>query len=272
MESDIEVKNVAYGVACDQGRETLYAMPSFLDAKPLLNKGKTISKPIKTRKTATAAGIALVLAIFALFAAIVAIYFAIGFQGTDSESANEDSSQEHLQQISNLQQMIQTLKDELNSLQSQLNNKSADQDAAIAALTNTLARNLGTFWNPVRSCSDVPPGSSSSNYWVQTSGTNNPVQVYCDMNRTSCSCNTTGVWMRVANLDMTDSNQNCPPRFRLVNRTSAPLRVCGRPSWTSRMCVYHLPNLWGGVLPCVWSSHWLPGRNTRCFWSGWKFC
>ena len=189
-------------------------------------KEKLFSKP---RKTATAAGIALVLAIFALFAAIVAIYFAIGFQGTNSESANEDSSQEHLQQISNLQQMIQTLKDELNSLQSQLNNKSADQDAAIAALTNTLARNLGTFWNPVRSCSDVPPGSSSSNYWVQTSGTNNPVQVYCDMNRTSCSCNTTGVWMRVANLDMTDSNQNCPPGFRLVNRTSAPLRICGRP-------------------------------------------
>ena len=49
------------------------------------------------------------------------------------------------------------------------------------------------------------------------------------MNRASCSCNSTGVWMRVANLDMTDPSQNCPAGFRLVNRTSAPLRTCGRP-------------------------------------------
>ena len=35
--------------------------------------------------------------------------------------------------------------------------------------------------------------------------------------------------MRVANLDMTDPNQNCPAGFQLVNRTSAPLRTCGRP-------------------------------------------
>ena len=35
--------------------------------------------------------------------------------------------------------------------------------------------------------------------------------------------------MRVANLDMTDPNQNCPDGFRLVNRTTPPLRTCGRP-------------------------------------------
>ena len=34
--------------------------------------------------------------------------------------------------------------------------------------------------------------------------------------------------MRVANLDMTDSNQNCPAGFRQVNRTEPPLRTCGR--------------------------------------------
>ena len=34
--------------------------------------------------------------------------------------------------------------------------------------------------------------------------------------------------MRVANLDMTDPNQNCPAGFRLVTRTSVPLRTCGR--------------------------------------------
>ena len=35
--------------------------------------------------------------------------------------------------------------------------------------------------------------------------------------------------MRVANLDMTDPNQNCSDGFRLVNRTEPPLRTCGRP-------------------------------------------
>ncbi len=33
--------------------------------------------------------------------------------------------------------------------------------------------------------------------------------------------------MRVANLDMTDPNQNCPAEMRLVTRTTAPLRTCG---------------------------------------------
>ncbi len=33
--------------------------------------------------------------------------------------------------------------------------------------------------------------------------------------------------MRVANLDMTDPNQNCPAGTRLVTRTTAPLRTCG---------------------------------------------
>ena len=35
--------------------------------------------------------------------------------------------------------------------------------------------------------------------------------------------------MRVANIDMTDPCQQCPDEFRLVTRTTAPLRTCGRP-------------------------------------------
>ncbi len=34
--------------------------------------------------------------------------------------------------------------------------------------------------------------------------------------------------MKVANLDMTNLNQNCPAGLRLVTRTEPPLRVCGR--------------------------------------------
>ena len=81
--------------------------------------------------------------------------------------------------------------------------------------------------NPASSCSDIILDSPSGEYWVQTGRVNSPVQVYCDMNRTCCS--STGGWTRVANLDMTDPNQQCPNGFRLVNRTTAPLRTCGRP-------------------------------------------
>ena len=28
------------------------------------------------------------------------------------------------------------------------------------------------------------------------------------------------------------------------------------------MCVHNFPNLWGGILPRLWPSHWLPGSNT----------
>ena len=47
------------------------------------------------------------------------------------------------------------------------------------------------------------------------------------MNPRNCNCNTTGGWTRVANLEMTDPSQQCPDGFRLVTRTTAPLRTCG---------------------------------------------
>ena len=39
-------------------------------------------------------------------------------------------------------------------------------------------------------------------------------------------CNSIGGWMRVANLNMTDSNQRCPSGFRLI---TSPKRTCGTP-------------------------------------------
>ena len=94
---------------------------------------------------------------------------------------------------------------------------------------------IGTFFNPVSSCSDISQDSPSGEYWIQTCSRNSPVQVYCDMNRTCCS--TTGGWTRVANLDMTDPSQLCPDGFRLVNRTTAPLRTCGRPVSINGACL-----------------------------------
>ena len=44
-------------------------------------------------------------------------------------------------------------------------------------------------------------------------------------------CNSTGGWMRVAHLDMTDTKQHCPSGFRLI---TSPKRTCGTPG---RRCV-----------------------------------
>ena len=76
------------------------------------------------------------------------------------------------------------------------------------------------------SCSVLSQGSPSGEYWIRNNDQDANL-MYCDMTRTCC--NTTGGWTRIVNLDMTDPNQECPGGFRLVTRTTEPLRTCGRP-------------------------------------------
>ena len=83
----------------------------------------------------------------------------------------------------------------------------------------------------LRSCNDLPQGSPSGYYHISTNDTG-VIRVYCDTSARYCSCSTSGGWMRVANLDMTDPTQQCPDGFKLINRTEPPLRTCGRPDGT----------------------------------------
>ena len=83
---------------------------------------------------------------------------------------------------------------------------------------------LGTFLNPAPSCKHLPDNSSSGNYWIQNTGTGYASLEYCDMTRRCC--NSSGGWMRVAHLDMTDPTHHCPRGFRNIN---SPKRTCGRP-------------------------------------------
>ena len=110
-----------------------------------------------------------------------------------------------------------------------LNNTVQQQSLELLELRTISGFLRGTIEHPASSCSDIAQDSPSGEYWIQTINTNSPVQVYCDMTSRNCSCSTTGGWMRVANLDMTEPSQQCPNGFRLVNRTTAPLRTCGRP-------------------------------------------
>ena len=69
------------------------------------------------------------------------------------------------------------------------------------------------------SCSDLPPSCPSGYYLTRNSSA---VRVYCDM---TLSCGgVTGGWMRVAELNMTDTSQQCPSNLRERNETG--IRQC----------------------------------------------
>ena len=86
---------------------------------------------------------------------------------------------------------------------------------------------------PAASCASVllfAPSLPSGYYWIRSSN-GSAVRVYCDMTR-SCG-NITGGWMRVAELDMTDTAIQCPSSLRL--RTS-PRRTCVARRSSSATC------------------------------------
>ncbi|XP_064406700.1 uncharacterized protein LOC135351584 [Halichondria panicea] len=135
-------------------------------------------------------------------------------------------------QLNDTHQLLQAQLDESNQvLQAQLNASNQQIQSIFQDVKKIIATELqiGSISKPASSCHDIPHYKSSGEYWIATDSTRIPVEVYCDMNRTSCSCNTTKGWMRVANLDMSDPSQNCPDGFRLETTPPDPLRACVRP-------------------------------------------
>jgi hypothetical protein len=82
---------------------------------------------------------------------------------------------------------------------------------------------------------DLPWSFLSGYYWVRTSN-GSAVHVYCDM---AISCgNITGGWMRVAELDMTNSSHQCPSGFSQLNDSSK--RTCRINSSSIKGCHGHM--------------------------------
>ena len=75
-------------------------------------------------------------------------------------------------------------------------------------------------------CPDCPSG-----YYIIADNYSITRRVYCYMEEL---CNSTGGWMRVAHLNMTDNNEKCPHEFRLYDESG--VRACGRPVSSGGSC------------------------------------
>ena len=164
------------------------------------------------------------------------------------QQLNDKVSQQLNTSIDMLYQQLSQQNDSIDSAYQQLNDKVSQQlntsidmvyhqlsqqNASIEQLNTSFNKQLKflqlgqeyTEDNPATSCKDLYDtyDSSSGYYWIGE--VCSAVRVYCNMSLT-CG-NLTGGWMRVANIDMTNTSQNCPSGLSL---TSSPKRVCDIPS------------------------------------------
>ena len=245
-----EEENACQKIMASKESENVYQLPDIELHASTLNKsqekdnekefGVEMTKNQKICVCLLASLVVVALSVAGIALLLTSIHF--GIQNAMMESCMSPSNSAVTNQLNYSNNQIAALQAQQSTLIQQVSSilaKVIEADSKLLAVI----RHFGQL----TSCSDLPPGTPSGTYNIRkTNGS--PVQVYCDMNRTSCSCNTTGGWMRVANLDMTDPNQNCPAGFRLVNRTSAPLRTCGRPGPVG--CVSTIFQTYMG-----WSTH-----------------
>ena len=135
----------------------------------------------------------------------------------------KDHDQQFNDSHSNLASSVQQLNSSLYAQLSQiysLDGSIQQLNVSIDAINSSLGsgQHAGV---PVPSCAALPPSSPSGYYWVRASN-GRAVSVYCDMTR-SCG-GVTGGWVRVAELDMRNSSQQCPRGLTL--RPDPVLRSC----------------------------------------------
>jgi len=132
------------------------------------------------------------------------------------------------------QQIYSQVMRELNATQEELHQTLDTTREVLLRKINTTQDNLQQEYLrlskqvPATSCKEIAENDprSSSGYYKVWNSNGTAVQVYCDMDRV-CGCNATGGWTRIAFLNMTDPNQQCPQAWREV---SSPKRTCRRTS------------------------------------------
>ena len=147
--------------------------------------------------------------------AIQVLQNATDLQFGDVRNELNNSEQKRKGNLENIFNSISTQQSDIGLLSSRVNN-----NTQITEILATILYEEHVF----SSCAAIQqfiPFQPSSGYYNIRSSNGSAITAYCDMTR-SCG-NITGGWMRVAELDMTDTTTQCPDSLEL--RTS-PLRTC----------------------------------------------
>ena len=144
-----------------------------------------------------------------------------------------DSLSQQNESIHTLYQQLSQQNESINTLHQQLSQQNELLNSSTQLLLSVLEGPVGNFpFHPAVSCAALPLSSPSSYYWVRASN-GSAVRVYCDM---SLSCGgVTGGWMRVAELDMTNSSHQCPSGL-MEHIYSSGNRTCRIDSTSEAIC------------------------------------
>ena len=148
------------------------------------------------------------------------------YQQLNQQNASIDSANQQFNERLNtsIDMLYQQLNQQLRQEYTALDNRTQQLNTSTQLLLNGLEGPAGQYpFYPADSCATLPPSSPSGYYWVRASD-GSAVSVYCDM---TLSCGgVTGGWMRVAELDMTNSSHQCPSGLR--ERNDSNIRTCVR--------------------------------------------
>ena len=158
------------------------------------------------------------------------LYQLLSQQNDSTYELNEKVSRQLNMFYQQLSQQDQQLRQEYSAL----DNRTQQLNTSTQLLFSTL-ENYTTQYLLYPSCAALPPSSSSGYYWVRASD-GYAVSVYCDMTR-SCG-GLTGGWMRVAELDMTNSSHQCPSGL-MERSISVNIRTCVRNEATAGCSSVH---------------------------------
>ena len=139
-----------------------------------------------------------------------------------SQQLGEDRSEFH-NQIQQFNSSLQLFSQQLGEDRSEFRNQIQQLNLSTQLLVNDYIEIFRgqLMLNPAAFCAALPPSSPSGYYWVRASS-GSAVCVYCDMTR-SCG-GVTGGWVKVAELDMTNSSHQCPSGLR--QRNDSNIRTC----------------------------------------------
>ena len=136
----------------------------------------------------------------------------------------------HANELKELQSQMSSIESVVSSMQFNIEMLLERTNATYELIEENKARDV-VHYNSCEAILNKLPNSPSGYYsLVDVNGTTH--QVYCHM---ETLCGKGGGWTRIASLNMTDPNENCPAQFRLYSEGG--VRACGRPVSKTGNCV-----------------------------------